>query len=75
MRVFPHEMIRWIMETIRLCALPVGGTLFVLAKIAKVRMGAISRGLFPMFAIDVVVLLILTCVEAIPMPLAWLMRG
>lgn len=54
---------------------PVGGTLFVSAKIANVGMGVISRELIPMFAIAVVVLLIVTYVEAIPMALVWLMRG
>jgi len=54
---------------------PVGGTLFVSAKIAGVGMGAISRELIPMFLIAVVVLLIVTYVEAIPMALVWLMRG
>lgn len=54
---------------------PVGGTLFVSAKIANVGMGTISRELIPMFAIAVVVLMIVTYVEAIPMALVWLMRG
>jgi C4-dicarboxylate transporter DctM subunit len=54
---------------------PVGGTLFVSAKIANVGMGAISRELIPMFAIAIVVLMIVTYVEAIPMALVWLMRG
>ncbi|MCU0818177.1 MAG: TRAP transporter large permease [Beijerinckiaceae bacterium] len=54
---------------------PVGGTLFVSAKIANVGMGAISRELIPMFAIAVVALLIVTYIEAIPMALVWLMRG
>jgi C4-dicarboxylate transporter DctM subunit len=54
---------------------PVGGTLFVSAKIANVGMGAISRELIPMFAIAIVVLMIVTYIEAIPMALVWLMRG
>jgi C4-dicarboxylate transporter DctM subunit len=54
---------------------PVGGTLFVSAKIANVGMGVISRELIPMFAIAVIVLLIVTYVEAIPMALVWLIRG
>jgi C4-dicarboxylate transporter, DctM subunit len=54
---------------------PVGGTLFVSAKIANVGMGAISRELIPMFAIAVAVLMIVTYIEAIPMALVWLMRG
>jgi C4-dicarboxylate transporter DctM subunit len=54
---------------------PVGGTLFVAAKIANVGMAAISRELIPMFGIAVVVLLIVTYVEAIPMAIVWMMRG
>lgn len=54
---------------------PVGGTLFVSARIANVGMGVISRELIPMFLIALVVLLIVTYVEAIPMALVWLMRG
>jgi C4-dicarboxylate transporter DctM subunit len=54
---------------------PVGGTLFVSAKIAGVGIGAISRELIPMFAIAIAVLLIVTYVEAIPMALVWLLRG
>ena len=54
---------------------PVGGTLFVAAKIARVGMVAISRELIPMFAIALVVLFIVTYVEAIPMALVWFMRG
>jgi C4-dicarboxylate transporter DctM subunit len=54
---------------------PVGGTLFVSAKIANVGIAAISRELLPMFAIALVVLCIVTYVEAIPMTLVWMMRG
>jgi C4-dicarboxylate transporter DctM subunit len=54
---------------------PVGGTLFVAAKIARVGMVAISRELIPMFFIALLVLLIVTYVEAIPMALVWAMRG
>lgn len=54
---------------------PVGGTLFVAAKIARVGMVAISRELIPMFAIALVVLFTVTYVEAIPMALVWFMRG
>jgi C4-dicarboxylate transporter, DctM subunit len=53
---------------------PVGGTLFVAARIANVGMLAISRELVPMLAIAVVVLGLVTYVEAIPMGLVWLMR-
>jgi C4-dicarboxylate transporter DctM subunit len=54
---------------------PVGGTLFVAAKIARVGMVAISRELIPMFAIALLVLFTVTYVEAIPMALVWFMRG
>jgi C4-dicarboxylate transporter DctM subunit len=54
---------------------PVGGTLFVSAKIAGVGIAAISKELIPMFAIAIAVLLIVTYVEAIPMALVWMMRG
>jgi C4-dicarboxylate transporter DctM subunit len=54
---------------------PVGGTLFVAAKIARVGMVAISRELVPMFAIALLVLLLVTYVDAIPMALVWFMRG
>jgi C4-dicarboxylate transporter DctM subunit len=54
---------------------PVGGTLFVAAKIARVGMVAISRELIPMFALALCVLFLVTYVEAIPMALVWFMRG
>lgn len=54
---------------------PVGGTLFVAARIANVGMAAISRELVPMFGIAIVVLFCVTYVEAIPMWLVWLSRG
>lgn len=54
---------------------PVGGTLFVAAKLAGARMGEITRQLVPMFAIAVVVLAMVTYIEAIPMWLVWLARG
>jgi C4-dicarboxylate transporter DctM subunit len=54
---------------------PVGGTLFVAAKIARVGMVAISRELIPMFAIALIVLFTVTYIEAIPMALVWFMRG
>lgn len=53
---------------------PVGGTLFVAARIANVGMLAISKELVPMLAIAVVILGLVTYVEAIPMWLVWLMR-
>jgi C4-dicarboxylate transporter DctM subunit len=54
---------------------PVGGTLFVAAKMARVGMVAISRELIPMFVIALIVLFTVTYVEAIPMALVWIMRG
>jgi C4-dicarboxylate transporter, DctM subunit len=53
---------------------PVGGTLFVAARIANVGIGAISKELIPMFGIAIVVLIAITYVEAIPMGLVWLAR-
>jgi C4-dicarboxylate transporter DctM subunit len=53
---------------------PVGGTLFVAAKIARVGMVAISRELIPMFAIAILVLIAVTYIEAIPMALVWSTR-
>jgi C4-dicarboxylate transporter, DctM subunit len=51
---------------------PVGGTLFVAAKIANVRMGAITRELTPMFLICLVVLGIVTFMPGFVMaPVAW----
>jgi C4-dicarboxylate transporter, DctM subunit len=54
---------------------PVGGTLFVSAKIANVGIGQISRELLPMLAVAALVLILVTYVEAIPMALVWWMRG
>jgi C4-dicarboxylate transporter DctM subunit len=53
---------------------PVGGTLFVAARIANVGMGAISRELLPMFAIALAMLALVTYVESVPMALVWLSR-
>lgn len=53
---------------------PVGGTLFVAAKLSGARMGAITRELMPMFAIALFVLILVTYIEAIPMALVWLAR-
>ena len=60
--------------TIGLYTPPVGGTLFVAARIANVGMGAITRELIPMFGVAVLVLLLVTYVEWIPMGLVWLGR-
>lgn len=53
---------------------PVGATLFVAAKLARVGIGKISWALIPMFAITVVVLFMITYVPALPMGLVWLLR-
>ena len=51
---------------------PVGGTLFVAAKIANARMGKITRDLIPMFAICCVVLAIVTYMPGFVMaPVYW----
>jgi C4-dicarboxylate transporter DctM subunit len=53
---------------------PVGGTLFVAAKLGQVGMGAISRALLPLFGVSVLVLMLITYVQAIPMFLVWMLR-
>ncbi|HZH08209.1 MAG TPA: TRAP transporter large permease [Lautropia sp.] len=53
---------------------PVGGTLFVAAKIARVSMGGISRQLIPHFVVCITVLLLVTYVPVLPMGLVWLLR-
>jgi len=50
---------------------PVGGTLFVAARIANVGVAAISRELIPIFVVALLVLLLVTYIEAIPMWLVW----
>ena len=53
---------------------PVGGTLFVAAKIGQVRMGDISRALIPLFLVSLLVLGLITYVQALPMFPVWLLR-
>lgn len=53
---------------------PVGGTLFVAAKIGQVGMGAISRALMPLFLVSLLVLALITYVQALPMFPVWLLR-
>lgn len=53
---------------------PVGGTLFVAAKIGEVGMGAISRALMPLFIVSLLVLALITYVQALPMFPVWLLR-
>jgi len=53
---------------------PVGGTLFVAAKLAQVGIGKVSYALIPMFVVTLVVLFAVTYIEALPMGLVWLLR-
>ncbi|MGE3928046.1 MAG: TRAP transporter large permease subunit, partial [Lautropia sp.] len=53
---------------------PVGGTLFVAAKIARVSMGGITRVLIPHFVMCVLVLMLVTYLPVIPMGLVWLLK-
>jgi C4-dicarboxylate transporter DctM subunit len=53
---------------------PVGGTLFVAAKLGNVGMGAISRALIPLFLASLVVMALITYIEALPMGLVWWFR-
>jgi C4-dicarboxylate transporter DctM subunit len=51
---------------------PVGGTLFVAAKIAGVRIGEITRDLLPMFALSLLVLAIVTYAPGLVLaPVSW----
>jgi C4-dicarboxylate transporter, DctM subunit len=54
---------------------PVGGTLFVAARIGQVTMGAISRALIPLFVVSVAVLALITYVPSISMFPVWMARG
>jgi C4-dicarboxylate transporter DctM subunit len=53
---------------------PVGGTLFVSARLAQVGIGKVSYALIPMFGVTLVVLFLITYIEALPMGLVWLLR-
>jgi C4-dicarboxylate transporter DctM subunit len=53
---------------------PVGGTLFVAAKIGAVGIGAISRALIPLFIASLVVLAAVTYIQALPMFPVWWLR-
>jgi C4-dicarboxylate transporter DctM subunit len=53
---------------------PVGGTLFVAAKIGQVGMGEISRALIPLFLVSLLVLALITYVQALSMFPVWLLR-
>ncbi len=52
---------------------PVGGTLFVAAKLADPGIGAITRALVPLFAATLLVLLLVTYVPALSTTLARLL--
>jgi C4-dicarboxylate transporter DctM subunit len=52
---------------------PVGGTLFVAARIGSVGVGAISRALFPLFGASLLVLALVTYIDALALaPVRWL---
>ncbi len=52
---------------------PVGGTLFVAARIGGVGVGAISRALIPLFGVSLLVLALVTYIDALAMaPVRWL---
>lgn len=53
---------------------PVGGTLFVAAKLAGASVARVSRELVPIFAVTLAVLALITYVPALPMGLVWLAR-
>lgn len=54
---------------------PVGGTLFVAARIGGVGMAAISRALVPLFFVSLIVLFLITYVEWLPMALVHAYRA
>jgi C4-dicarboxylate transporter DctM subunit len=53
---------------------PVGGTLFVAARLARVGIARVSHALIPMFAVTLVVLAAITYITVLPMGLVWLLR-
>ncbi len=53
---------------------PVGGTLFVAAKIARVSIGGITRELVPHFLMCLLILMLVTYVPLVPMGLVWLTK-
>lgn len=53
---------------------PVGGTLFIAAKLAGASIARVSRELVPLFIVTFVVLALITYVKALPMGLVWLAR-
>ncbi len=53
---------------------PVGGTLFVAARLAGASIARVSRELVPIFIVTAVVLALITYIPALPMGLVWLAR-
>jgi C4-dicarboxylate transporter DctM subunit len=53
---------------------PVGGTLFLSAKLANAGIGEVSRALIPLFVVTITVLFIVTYIPVLPMGLVWLFR-
>jgi C4-dicarboxylate transporter DctM subunit len=53
---------------------PVGGTLFVAAKLAGTSIARVSRELVPIFIVTLLILALVTYVAALPMGLVWLLR-
>ena len=53
---------------------PVGGTLFVAAKLAGAGIGEITRQLMPMMAATFLVVILITYIPTLPMALVWLLR-
>jgi len=54
---------------------PVGGTLFVAAKLANAGIGAISRALIPFFVATLVVLVLITYIPSLSRFMMWLTAG
>ena len=53
---------------------PVGGTLFLSAKLAGAGIGEVSRALIPLFVVTITVLFVVTYIPHLPMGLVWLFR-
>ena len=53
---------------------PVGGTLFLAAKLANAGIGEVSRELIPFFVVVIAVLFLVTYIPVLPMGLVWLFR-
>ena len=53
---------------------PVGGTLFVAAKLANAGIGAMTRAILPLMAISIAILMVITYVPAVGMALVYAVR-